>query len=950
MRQLVLSILVACPLFGQFVSSTGDISVLGIRVSFQPDNDPSTTGNGTFLTELTSEACGEYFIDPPPHGQAYFEAQLRAADSYFRSVSRGSFGISQDSRIFPHNDEFGSYSLDTSMAYFHPFADEDLQDRRLAELFRASLEKAYETDSLDFSEFDIIAIFHAGIGQDFALPFLDPTPQDIPSAYIDSDFLMEQLDISEISFPDGNSVSSGIILPETQNHLLYDIADQIFVGISSPCDYQFAMTGTVALMLGFAIGLPPLWDTESGESGAGVFALMDQGSNNGRGVIPAPPDPWTRIYAEWESPTVIRPKENVELIARDSLANEIVRVDINRSEYFLIENRNNWAVNGVDIDSMRWRNRTADGIMPTYAEILVDSVDVDIDSLSRVITSVPDYDLGLPGSGLLIWHIDEDKIDEGLNSYSVNGDREHRGLDLEEADGAQDIGYTSTGFWSDMWFAGNSKYYVANPGFRGQPPSFGPDTHPNTRSYGGADSYIEINNISGPGNIMSFSVDNSLMAHDFPDTSLHIHFFYDFTGDGKPQIIGGMDSLWWSPSDSLHRHPFFELPSDSFHIAVTDYEAPEPGLTAVCRIGESNVVFLFSFDKNEGNFNLRWSQTVVSNLLTPPRLPVLVEGLPDTDMVNLLWRWSGALVSETVIDPYPRGAESFDPIRAVRALIRDSWTGSSDSLFAEITADGQLFVTTDSLTLSGLENLGLETISTIDLDRDGKAEILASDRKGTVYAFNANMTMESGFPVPLNATSAVLGRDLLGNAHPELVIQADSSDILVLDWQGEVLYRLANPKGSQLRMLGQYQGRNSIASESAVWLFDSLSVTQGNEWSYVHGDPANRRRLEASLDTTPVMTERLIDSRRTYNYPNPAKKNSTTIRVFVESAERIEIIIYDVAGFYIDTLTMESPVRGEINEVVWDVSGVDSGVYFANVLATRGVKSQNKILKISVVH
>ena len=36
----------------------------------------------------------------------------------------------------------------------------------------------------------MIVIFHAGIGQDFSLPFLDPTPEDIPSTYIDNNMVI----------------------------------------------------------------------------------------------------------------------------------------------------------------------------------------------------------------------------------------------------------------------------------------------------------------------------------------------------------------------------------------------------------------------------------------------------------------------------------------------------------------------------------------------------------------------------------------------------------------------------------------------------------------------------------------------------------------------------------------------------------------------------------------
>ena len=40
----------------------------------------------------------------------------------------------------------------------------------------------------------------------------------------------------------------------------------------------------------------------------------------------------------------------------------------------------------------------------------------------------------------------------------------------------------------------------------------------------------------------------------------------------------------------------------------------------------------------------------------------------------------------------------------------------------------------------------------------------------------------------------------------------------------------------------------------------------------------------------------------------------------------------------------------EVNEVVWDVSQVESGVYLANVEATLAGKSASKILKIAVIN
>ena len=159
-------------------------------------------------------------------------------------------------------------------------------------------------------------------------------------------------------------------------------------------------------------------------------------------------------------------------------------------------------------------------------------------------------------SGLLIWHIDESVIEQGIDDYSINVDKEFQGVDLEESDGAQDIGYPSNflfadpsiGYFGDMWFNGNLEYESVNG--KGNP-EFGPYTYPNTKSNDGASTFLSINNISAPGNTISFTVSNTMLAEGFPDTTAFIRTVFDFDGDAINEVIGGKDSLWWASSDDL---------------------------------------------------------------------------------------------------------------------------------------------------------------------------------------------------------------------------------------------------------------------------------------------------------------------------------------------------------------------------------------------------------------
>ena len=144
---------------------------------------------------------------------------------------------------------------------------------------------------------------------------------------------------------------------------------------------------------------------------------MDQGSNNGRGLVPSPPDPWTRIHAGWEVATII--DDNSEISLPRVSKNNIARVNINESEYFLIENRVNHFRKGVSLDSIRFKIWEETDTYPSFITILKDSVEVEQDD-NGVITKIPNYDIGLPGSGLLIWHIDDNRIQQGIDDYSIN--------------------------------------------------------------------------------------------------------------------------------------------------------------------------------------------------------------------------------------------------------------------------------------------------------------------------------------------------------------------------------------------------------------------------------------------------------------------------------------------------------------------------------------------------
>jgi hypothetical protein len=95
---------------------------------------------------------------------------------------------------------------------------------------------------------------------------------------------------------------------------------------------------------------------------------------------------------------------------------------------------------------------------------------------------------GMPGDGMLIWHVDATLNSAGTDYQYDNSFAGHKLLRLMEADGLEEIeagGIADTG-----------DYYTAGD-------SFGPTTTPASSKYDGTDSQVEVYNFSAPGQQMT---------------------------------------------------------------------------------------------------------------------------------------------------------------------------------------------------------------------------------------------------------------------------------------------------------------------------------------------------------------------------------------------------------------------------------------------------------------
>ncbi|HID39253.1 MAG TPA: hypothetical protein EYP36_07035, partial [Calditrichaeota bacterium] len=269
----------------QLFAAADTLRICALRVEFVEDNNPLTTGNGKFMIDTVTTDPNA--IDPAPHLKGYFEDQIQAVANYFRNVSTGQLIITGD--VYPVSDS-GAYQLPHEMGYYNPNRTDEEIHRGLSNLLVDAVNAADSVEAdLHFSEYDLVIVFHAGVGKDINLGY-DPTPQDIPSLYLSLRFLQNSIgpDFEGIPVKDG-LVKQGILLPETENQQ----------------GEAIALTGIFASNIGSFLGLYDLFSPSEQRSGIGRFGLMDFGLLNLNGLAPAMPCAFSRELLGWDIPRVV---------------------------------------------------------------------------------------------------------------------------------------------------------------------------------------------------------------------------------------------------------------------------------------------------------------------------------------------------------------------------------------------------------------------------------------------------------------------------------------------------------------------------------------------------------------------------------------------------------------------------------------------------------------------
>lgn len=473
------------------VAGAETVNVLAVMVQFQPDNDIGTTGDGRF--DLSTPA--QVTLDSPPHDRRYFSDHLTFLSNYFGKVSKGKVVV----RATLIDSVF---TLPHQMARYSP--PKNGPNTAVGDLARDTWQVVDASGLVqDFSLYQCFLLFHAGVGRDIDLVSVlgyDPTPRDIPSLYLGLNAFKEFYGSAYegILVRNGFRITNTIVMPETEGREIPATPQNFFLSLS--------INGLLCASFGSYLGLPDLFDTNTGRSGIGRFGLMDgQAIFSFAGIFPPEPSAWEKYWLGWIEPIVLTAGEHDVQLPAVSLSDTVYRIPISGTEYYLMENRSRDALrNGARVLS------SYGGVVrvQTFERDTVGFSQSDLSAIRGNVLDIDEFDWSLPGGvgrtgvfydgGVLIWHVDEHVIARGLPTNGVNTNPQRRGVDLEEADGSQDIGQSygvldpgagsEEGTALDFWYRGNE-----SPIYRNE---FSATSHPNTASNIGANSHIAIRDFS----------------------------------------------------------------------------------------------------------------------------------------------------------------------------------------------------------------------------------------------------------------------------------------------------------------------------------------------------------------------------------------------------------------------------------------------------------------------
>jgi hypothetical protein len=960
------------------------LKILAVLVEFQVGRDASTFGNGKFGT-MYSQNYGNSILDPMPHNQQYFQSHLEFTKNYFSKVSNGKLNVVYT--VLPD-----TITVSKTIRDYSP-ADNSSDFTGLGNLSSEVWTLADQNHpGFNFGDYDLFVIFHAGVGRDITLPGSLGNEKDLPSVFMGQNTLQKIFGSTFQGFPvSGGSfnINNSMIIPETENRELSSFGQTVL--------FQITINGLLVSSIASYLGLPDLFDTNTGLSAIGRFGLMDgQAIFSYAGLFPPEPSAWEKIYLGWVKPVTVSPGNyNLNMTAlRASSPGDttILKIPINSSEYFLVENRQRDAHNDGAILTINSAGQT---ITKKFTQDASGFYSYAVDSVYGVVTDVDEFDWSLPGQiddtshyagGILIWHIDNNVINAKIAADQINNDNTDRGVELVEANGIKEIGYqfttitgdlvTGEGSYEDYYFKNNTGALYTNV--------FDKNSRPNSNAHSGANSLISMSGFPLSSNKMNFnlaygdSVIKPLFSSVIPvppsgivltaaGNDIHGIFFMS----GSDLFLTNKSGIYVTSIAG-----FSNYKPASFVLNNTDY---------VFGVKDS-LIKIFSFDGTVSKLDTVNTGKLLScsPILNINNMSLTVGSFNGTVLIYKFDPQSAGIINLqstinsdnnnfvkalAVSDDYYSVLRLYNDKNVIIDNLAKSYTVPEVVLQLSVTKNRagnyvNIALTDNSIYLISDGNLlkiihlppYVTSFSVADLKNDGENYIVYNSGS-QIHAINLAGAEAVNFPFTdpdgRSLTGSPLCADFEGDKKSEIISFTDDGRIVALDG-GTGKYVSGFPISSGLFVesasIFDDNGKISLAVIDSGkhfygWNIGSTSGTYF--WTETNGSSLNNSFVSSAAASNYV--NEFFPKNKVYNYPNPVYNGVTAIRYYVSENSKINIKIFDIAGDFVAELNNNAQ-GGFESETLWNVNNIQSGVYLARVQAVgESGKTENNVIKIAVV-
>ena len=862
------------------------IHLLALRVEF-PKEDPddfTTGGNGLFDMRSGAEAlaaAGEagfrYPFDLPPHDGRFLENHLTALRNYLETASQGRTTITWE--VFPPHP-LPAYKAPQTLASYGSGGSVAEQTRNWVRFLKDALAVS-QNDVGSLGRFQSFLVFHASVSLQGTLS------AELPALVLTS---------QEIA-------SSGIpIPPEVQTAWLIPQQIQQPGGV-------IGLNGAFAKTFLASRGLPVLSNTRTGGAAVGAWTLMDVGSDNFiqrprtgsssdtirvLGFVPCLPSAWEQMRLGWLAPETVRSDTTLLLagLAAETSLPRALKVPITEDEYLLLELRHS----AVETDRYHPAIEYSDG----------DTSGVWLKPENGL------YDAYVPGSGVIVYHVNEARIRQWEPTNSINAQPDRPGIMVVEADGYRYIGVTN--------LLGHPR---ANEGIGSRNDPF-PVTgerilYPDGEPAPGHPAVITANGSPG-GVAISFSPAGT--ARD--TVAVTVRWRTADTPARKGRFIGsavvGGVAVRRVPLDGVERNLIAVAGSDWNLWAFTDSLEP---------VGNANGLI--------GRF---WGDVTRKPVIEADG-SVLVVGLT----TNTRYRYAngawdgGTPVVQTPPVPSTMTCHLLRDVRKSDITVTGSGTITADSYarFGYLPEDPPpprvvWSATTDSL---------IAPLSLGDVDRDGFPDILAVSRR-SVDVFSRSGTRTITYTLGrADSTEEFAGSALSTGAGNTIVAGKKGLSVfsgLMRRHPAATIPLPAAATGSPALYAVPDEGIHAVVGTADGWLLD-IPVSQGDSviWGQMWGDGASSFALdETGLVMPAAPAEDLMPGDRVFFYPSPVGKEEGMLRFFLSAQADVSVRIFTSMGEQVweTRVPAGETVANAENEIRWPGgTRFATGLYVARITA-----------------